>query len=387
MQLSTFYAISRFVRDLPARFEPRYGQRPSSHEQRIILIWRCAIAAFPSVFQPHDDPQNPTVLTGSLPHVVHSMSEPSIERATIRVPATSANLGPGFDCLGMAVDLWNETIVTRGESSVKISGEGADSLPTDNSNLIAMSARHTFKALGVDETDLSFKCINNVPLTRGLGSSSAATVTGIAAAFAFANQDLADDGTRKRMFAIAADIEGHPDNAAPAVFGGCQIGIQVEEESAHLGWITSRVSISDALKTVAFVPDFSMQTEEARGILPEQLPRSDAVFNVGRAAMLVHALSSGQWDLMRHATDDRLHQPQRIKHLFPRFRPIARGALDAGAHGVFLSGAGPTIMALATDRFMTICYEMSENARKAQIEGKAMVLDISNDGVQIQIGT
>ena len=315
------------------------------------------------------------------------MSEPSIERATIRVPATSANLGPGFDCLGMAVDLWNETTVTRGESFVKIQGEGADSLPTDHSNLVAKSARRAFQMLGVDNVDLEFDCINNVPLTRGLGSSSAATVTGIAAAFAFANQDLESANIRERMFAIAADIEGHPDNAAPAVFGGCQIGIHIEEPTADLGWITSRVPISDELKAVAFVPNFSMQTEEARGILPGTLTRSDAVFNIGRAAMLVHALSSGRWELMRHATDDRLHQPQRIKHLFPRFRPIARGALDAGAHGVFLSGAGPTIMALATDRFMTICYEMSENARKAQVEGNAMVLDIANDGVQVQIGT
>ncbi len=315
------------------------------------------------------------------------MSEPFIVRATIRVPATSANLGPGFDCLGMALDLWNETTVTRGECSVKISGEGENSLPTDNTNLIATSAKHTFNELGVDGVDLRFECVNDVPLTRGLGSSSAATVTGVAAAFVFANQDLSDAKTRKRMFAIAADIEGHPDNAAPAVFGGCQIGIQVEGAPTDLGWITSGVPISNELKAVAFVPDFSMQTEEARGILPDTLTRSDAVFNVGRAAMLVHALSSGQWDLMRHATDDRLHQPQRIKHLFPRYRPIARGALDGGAHGVFLSGAGPTIIALATDRFMTICYEMSENARKAQIDGKAMVLDISNDGAQIQIET
>ena len=127
-----------------------------------------------------------------------------------------------------------------------------------------------------------------------------------------------------------------------------------------------------------------MKTKEARGILPDLVTRSDAVFNVGRAAMLVHAIETRQWHLLRHATDDRLHQPQRIDRLFPRFRPIARGALDAGAHGVFLSGAGPAIMALATDRFMTICYEMSENARKAQIDGKALILDLSNNGVQVE---
>lgn len=311
--------------------------------------------------------------------------EPLIERATIRVPATSANLGPGFDCLGLAVDLWNETTVVRGETSLDIDGEGAGFLPTDHTNLVAASAKYAFENLGVDNQKLAFECTNNIPLARGLGSSSAATVTGIVAAFLFSNQNLSDDDVKKRIFTIAADIEGHPDNAAPAVLGGCQIGIRVDRDNGYQDWITSQVQIPEELKAVVFIPDFSMKTEEARGILKDQLPRSDAVFNVGRAAMLVHALASGKWDLLRHATDDRLHQPARIKHLFPRFRPIARGALDAGAHGVFLSGAGPAVMALATDRFMTICYEMSENARKAQIEGKAMVLDITQSGIQIQI--
>ena len=221
-------------------------------------------------------------------------------------------------------------------------------------------------------------------LARGLGSSSAATVTGIVAAFVFAGYDLNDLETLNWVFAIAADIEGHPDNAAPAVFGGCQIGVYANDSSDDSGWINSRIEIPEELKAVVFVPDFSMKTVEARGILPDVVSRSDAVFNVGRAAMLVHAIESRQWHLLRHATDDRLHQPQRIAKLFPRFGPIARGALDAGAHGVFLSGAGPAIMAFATDRFMTICYEMSENARKAQVEGKALILDLSNSGVQVE---
>ena len=312
------------------------------------------------------------------------MPEPQLERATIRVPATSANLGPGFDCIGIAVDLWNETNITAGESCVTISGEGADSLPRDGSNLVAASAHRTFRELGVDPIPLAFDCHNNIPLARGLGSSSAATITGIAAAFAFAGFDITQPETQRSIFVIAADIEGHPDNVSPAVFGGCQIGFNVDDGSADSSWIVSRVNIADELKAVVFVPDFTMATKEARGILPEVVPRSDAVFNVGRAAMLVHALETRQWSLLRHATDDRLHQPQRIEKLFPRFRPIARGALDAGAHGVFLSGAGPTVMALATDRFMTICYEMSENARKAQIVGKALILDISHEGMRIE---
>ena len=213
---------------------------------------------------------------------------------------------------------------------------------------------------------------------------SAATVTGIAAAFVFADHDLNDIEVLNQIFTIAADIEGHPDNAAPAIFGGCQIGIFANDSPNDGEWINSRIDISEELKSVVFVPDFSMKTVEARGILPDAVSRSDAVFNVGRAAMLVHAVETRQWHLLRHATDDRLHQPQRIAKLFPRFGPIARGALDAGAHGVFLSGAGPAIMALATDRFMTICYEMSENARKAQVGGKALILDLSNSGLQVE---
>lgn len=305
------------------------------------------------------------------------MPEPKPERATIRVPATSANLGPGFDCLGIAVDLWNETTVYRGSKVITIRGEGEDSLPSDDQNLIAESARYAFREIGVDEIELGFDCDNKIPLARGLGSSSAATVTGIVAAFVFAGYDLEDIDILNWIFAIAADIEGHPDNAAPAVFGGCQIGVYDD------GWVNSQIELPGELKSVVFVPNFSMKTVEARGILPDLVARSDAVFNVGRAAMLVHAIETRQWHLLRHATDDRLHQPRRISKLFPRFRPIARGALDAGAHGVFLSGAGPAIMALATDRFMTICYEMSENARKAQVDGKALVLALSNKGVQV----
>ena len=313
------------------------------------------------------------------------MSESALKRATIRVPATSANLGPGFDCIGMAVNLWNETTIFRGDATMKVDGEGADTLPRDGTNLVASSAKHAFNELGVDDLSLTFECKNNIPLARGLGSSSASTVTGVAAAFLFAEYDLEDIANRKRVFSIAADIEGHPDNAAPAVFGGCQIGIRIDQSTDHQDWITSRVPISDELKAIVFIPDFSMKTEDARSILSDDLPRADAVFNIGRAAMLVHSLSYEKWDLLRHSTDDRLHQPERIKHFFPRFRPIARGALEAGAHGVFLSGAGPTVIALATNRFMTICYEMSENARKAQIDGKAIVLNISQNGFEVQI--
>ena len=311
------------------------------------------------------------------------MAEPHLRQAIIRVPATSANLGPGFDCLGMAVDLWNETIVSVGNPSIEVSGEGADILPKNETNLIFQSAEKTFQELQIDSIPLQFACKNEIPLSRGLGSSSAATLTGIAAAFAFAGFDVSEPNSKRRIFGIAAEIERHPDNVAPAVYGGCQIGINVGSGSDSDNWVVSRVNNAEELKAIVFIPDFPMPTEEARGILSPEIPRSDAVFNIGRAAMLVHALETRQWDLLLNATDDRLHQPQRIARLFPMFRPIARGAIEGGAHGVFLSGAGPTVMALASERFMTICYEMSENARKGQIDGKAMVLDITGQGISV----
>ncbi len=303
----------------------------------------------------------------------------------MRVPATSANLGPGFDCIGMALDLWNETSVSIGDQRIEIEGEGTDSLPRDESNLVISSARIAFDHLGVDHVDLTFNCSNSIPCARGMGSSSAATVTGIAAAFAVAGKDLEDDSVRREIFSLAADIEGHPDNAAPAVFGGCQIGVKTETASDPNHWITQKIDVADELKAVVFIPDFTMKTDEARGLLPTDIPRSDAIYNIGRAALLSFALSNSKWDLLRHATEDRLHQPLRIAHLFPRFTPIARAALDGGAHGVFLSGAGPAVLALATSRLMTICYEMTENARKAQIEGKASILDLSKNGLQVRI--
>ncbi len=313
------------------------------------------------------------------------MSAPEAQRVTVRVPATSANLGPGFDCIGLALDLWNETSVSIGDPRIEIEGEGKGSLPLYEGNLLVSSARRAFAHLGSCSVSLSFRCSNFIPCARGLGSSSASTVTGIAAAFAFAGKDIEDSAVRNEIFGLAADIEGHPDNAAPAVFGGCQIGIRTETASNSSHWITQQVDVADELKAVIFVPDFVMKTQEARGLLPAEIPRIDAVYNIGRAALLSFALSNSKWGLLRHATEDRLHQPLRIERLFPRFTPIAKGALQGGAHGVFLSGAGPAVLALATTRLMTICYEMTENARKAQIEGKAYILDLSTRGLQLSI--
>lgn len=312
------------------------------------------------------------------------MSAQQPRRFVLRVPATSANLGPGFDCIGLAIDLWNETVVEIGEPTIRVQGEGAEFLPTDQTNLIASSANSTFQHLDIEPPNLSFNCVNAIPCGGGLGSSSASIVTGIAAAYAVSQRDLDDDQTRQKIFNLAAEIEKHPDNVAPAIFGGCQIGIPVSDKEGETTWQAHRIDIPKELKAVIFLPDFSMKTKDARNLLPSQIQRSDAVFNIGRAALLSYSLSTGKWDLLRNATQDRLHQPLRVKKLFPRFTPIANAALDAGAHGVFLSGAGPAIMALASQRHMTICYEMTEAARKTQTGGNAVICDLSNLGLHIR---
>ena len=311
------------------------------------------------------------------------MRAPNSDRFTIRAPATSANVGPGFDCIGVALDVWNTTTVILGDGESSIEGEGSDFLPTDTSNLIFESALMAFRAMGRDAVPFHMRCNNDIPCARGIGSSSAAVATGVAIAMHLSGMDISDDGTMSKMLDIAAEIEQHPDNVAPAIFGSCQIGFKTAGDNGYARWRSQRVQLRDDLRAVLFVPDFMMHTNHARGLLDESVPRSDAVFNVSRASLLTYALTTGNYHLLRDATEDRLHQPQRVAALFPRFNVISRAAMDAGAHGVFLSGAGPTITALASERHMTISYEMAEAARKASVPGRPMVVSLTNAGIGI----
>ena len=295
------------------------------------------------------------------------------DRITVKVPATTANLGPGFDALGMALDLWNTVTVTTGSSGVTVEGEGEDELPRDESNIVVAGIQSALRSLDVRVPELAIHCENRIPLARGLGSSSAATVAGLLAGLAMAGR-----ATEQRLlFDMAADIEGHPDNAAPAVYGGCCISVKGRD-----GWVVDQTPLPDDLRAVAFIPDVSTNTSEARAVLPSKVSREDAVFNLGRTALFVNALANGRLELLRHATEDRLHQPQRGK-FFPAMKNIIRAALDGGAHGAFLSGAGPTVMALTTGREVTVLYEMSEAARKSSAPGRAVVLSPALTGAHV----
>ena len=290
---------------------------------------------------------------------------------TVRAPATSANMGPGFDCLGIALDIWNTVRVDLGEVGFEIRGLGRGELPSGPDNLVAQAFRMACEEAGARAPDARFTCTNAIPLGRGLGSSSAAAVAGIAAA----NELLGLGMDKEAMLALAAQVEGHPDNSAAALYGGCQIVVREDGR-----FVTSSVRVPERVRAVLFVPDSPMPTSESRSLLPTYAPMDDVVFNLGRVGLLVNALATDDLDLLRVATQDRLHQPHR-QSIFHPMRVILRAATDAGAFGAFLSGAGSSVLALTSGREMTIGYEMAEAASKAGVEGEVVVTGVGGRGV------
>jgi homoserine kinase len=302
------------------------------------------------------------------------LTKTNLNSVTVRAPATTANLGPGFDCIGMALDLWNELTLTRGDFSISATGEGADMVPLDTRNLAVTGVEAVFNYIGEPVPGLRYEQVNRVPFARGMGSSSSAIVSGLVAGSAISGADL----TNEEITILAADIEGHPDNVAPAIYGGCTVGVRNGTDK----WIVDQVKVPEDLHAVLFVPEMEMNTHESRAVLPDQISRTDAVFNIGRAALLVNALSTGRLELLKYATDDKLHQPHRAQ-AFTALPQLIEAAIKGGAHGAFLSGAGPSVLALATEREVTISYEMSETARILGVEGNSMILAVAHEGASV----
>ena len=283
-------------------------------------------------------------------------------------PATTANLGPGFDCLGMALDLWNSLEVlpvapSGRETAVEVGGEGAGELPTDADNLTYRAMQFLFNEADRVMPPLRLRCHNNIPLSRGLGSSAAAIAGGLVAANALCENAFSPG----ELLEMAATIEGHPDNVAAAVLGGMQL---VVSDGPQL--YTAPIPVPQELHAVLFIPEARIATSDARAVLPRQVNVADAVFNMGRVALLVAGMALNRPEYLKVATQDKLHQPYR-QPLFPAIKLIFAAALDAGALGVFLSGSGSTVLALAAGREMTVAYEMFEAARLTGVPGRLEV--------------
>ena len=289
-------------------------------------------------------------------------------RATVTVPASSANLGPGFDTLGLALGLYDDVTVETvdpevdGDLTVAITGEGADEVPTDDRHLVVVALRRTLAHLGVTAPGLRLTCVNRIPHSRGLGSSAAAAVAGIAAAAALAADADAPRGlTTDEMVQLASEFEGHPDNASASVLGGAVVAWTVPAvpvpdvagyrdhaaasaaPSAPVHYGARRVDVHPDIRAYAFVPDVQSSTSVTRGMLPRLVPHADAAFNASRAALMVLALTAHP-DLLLDATEDRLHQRYRAASMKESFALVER--LRAAGVAAAISGAGPTVLAL-----------------------------------------
>ncbi|MFI5906989.1 homoserine kinase [Dactylosporangium sp. NPDC051541] len=256
----------------------------------------------------------------------------------VRVPATSANLGPGFDALGLALTLYDvvEARVTAGGVTVEVTGEGAGDLPSDESHLVVRAMRRAFEVLGERPAGLALRCRNGIPQARGLGSSSAAIVAGIVLA-----RGLIEDGAARlddaAALVLADAIEGHPDNVAPCLLGGFTIAWTGEQGASAV-----RREPAPGIRPVVFVPEGRGLTETARAALPKTVPHADAAFNAGRAALLVHALTTDPARLFA-ATEDRLHQDYRADGM-PLTADLV-GRLRGQGVAAVVSGAGPSVLA------------------------------------------
>lgn len=274
-----------------------------------------------------------------------STKDDDMERDSVivKVPATTANMGPGYDTLGMAVDMWSEFRIKRSKTfEIVCEGEGCDDMPRDESNLVCFGLRAAFKKAGKDVPILKYHLINRIPYARGLGSSSAAIVGGLIAGLVLAGHRVPTWGTEE-LLNMACEIEGHPDNVAPALYGGIQIGIRVKER-----WMTERVNLPPGLQCVCFIPDTIGKTSTARSVLDDIVTRKEAVFNIGRIAWLINALNSNNIDNLKFGVEDVLHQPQRGEKVYKHMEPMIKAAVEAGASAAYLSGAGPTIMAITS---------------------------------------
>jgi homoserine kinase len=292
-------------------------------------------------------------------------------RVSVRIPATSANLGPGFDALGLALSLHNDVVAEGADRvTVQVEGQGAADLPRDGSNVVVRGMRMAFEEAGHPFAGCAVTCVNRIPPARGLGSSAAAWVGGLVAGNALLGSPL----SREAVLRLAVRAEGHPDNVAAALLGGLTISCQTDG-----GALAVTLPVTAALRWIVLVPELSSSTAQARAVLPPSVPRADAVFNVQRVALLLGALQVGRPAVLATAMDDRLHQPYR-ERLFPWMPRVAAAARAAGAVACVLSGAGPSLLAVATEGADAVARAMEAALNEAGLAGRASVLEIDTAG-------
>jgi homoserine kinase len=280
-----------------------------------------------------------------MPHAIPMTQSHLSQLITVTVPATTANLGPGFDCIGAALTLYNQFTFAHllspedGETfMIKVVGAEAERVKTDQSNLLYQTFVKFYEHLDLTPPPVKIEIQMGVPLARGLGSSATAIVGGLLGGNLLCGEVL----SKSQVMELAIAMEGHPDNVVPALLGGCHLA--ATGLTGH-DWEVCEIPWSGEVVPVVAIPDFELSTQEARQVLPTQVSRADAIFNTAHLGLLLRGLETGKGDWLRAALQDRLHQPYR-KVLIPGFDAVNEAAIDAGAYGVVISGAGPTLLAL-----------------------------------------
>ncbi len=298
-----------------------------------------------------------------------------MQQVTVSVPATSANLGPGFDCLGLALDLRHDvTFTIQPEAGLRITADGEDShkIPLSKNNLVFRTAEIIFQRLNWRPAGLHIHQQNEIPIGSGLGSSSSAVIAGMFGANALGGSPL----SKLDILQMATDLEGHPDNVAPAVYGGLVLGIQGSN-----GLVVERIPIP-SLRVVIVLPDYQFHTDDARAALPEHIPLQDAIFNASRTGLLIRALETANFKKLHIAMQDRLHQPYRFQ-LIPGMNDAFQSAQEAGASGVALSGAGPSLIAFAPNRHQEISAAAVRAFGRAGFSCRTWFLPVDTTGVVV----
>ena len=294
----------------------------------------------------------------------------------VRVPASSANMGPGFDCMGVALNLYNEVCIEKIDSpgvEIVILDDSKEFMPTDERNYVYTAMSRVFSKVGKSFSGYRIIIENTIPVTRGLGSSSAGIVAGLAGA----NHLLGNLLSKDELLNIACDIEGHPDNVAPALLGGFVVSVL---SGGKVNYI--KTDVSESLTFAAMIPNFYFRTKKSRSVLPKYVSHKNAVYNVSRAVLLTASLMSGDLKNIGEAMKDRLHQGYRISHIKDADY-VMRLLRRSGADACYLSGAGPTIMSVVTENEKTFVEKINHATSGRLRDWNLKVLKADNCGVQV----
>ena len=291
----------------------------------------------------------------------------------IKVPATSANMGAGFDCMGIALSLYNIIEITKTEGGLEIIDENLK-IPLNEKNLTFRAMNEVFSRVGFEPSGLKIVQKSQIPMTRGLGSSSACIIGGMVGANILSGRKL----SYPEILDMAAKMEGHPDNVTPALYGGMCVSAMDNGKT-----VFKSIKLEPGYRFAAIIPDYFVATRKSRGVVPEMFSKEDAVFNISRAALLVAAFSTGDSSLLKTAVDDRMHQSYRSAYI-DGMDEIFEKTYMAGSKATYLSGSGPTIISVIDDKTKDFKVKMEEFFKESGHKWRCKVLTVDNVGTVVQ---